>query len=185
MPNLDFLKIDIDSADCVLAEGLLRNAKLQPIIISIETNPQHPPPAHMMAVGGQQTFASVGCSLSAQVDLFAAYGYHLLVFTGFDSIFISEKFILNHLLAFRHEVEMRVLKEFLEGIDVGVQTVDRSLLIDEFECFRLAATDISFENAERIRYSLFELSGHDSVLRGKEWLSSLGAENVYISLGNH
>ena len=98
---LDFLVVDIDDCDCLIAEEILQ--LVRPKVMMLELAFQFPPPfrfamhwdiersRHWHQDYRIDRFNPVsGCSLSYAVQKFKAFGYHLLRLTPADGVFVHE-----------------------------------------------------------------------------------------------
>lgn len=98
--HVDFLKIDTDSCDCVLAEAALK--LLRPKVLWLEVNLSVPPPFRFVrqwhpdwfeswikGLRSGRVLATLGCSLSAAVALMREQGYSLFGFDGTDAVFVD------------------------------------------------------------------------------------------------
>ena len=82
----DWLKIDVDGADCVLLSALLRHG-VQAKGVIMEVEQRVPPP---FVVSNFHHVLWAGCSLSAQVQLLRIYDFRLYKFFGSDAIYLHE-----------------------------------------------------------------------------------------------
>eukprot|EP01065_Artemidia_motanka_P014709 TRINITY_DN18548_c0_g1_i1.p2 TRINITY_DN18548_c0_g1~~TRINITY_DN18548_c0_g1_i1.p2 ORF type:complete len:260 (+),score=75.57 TRINITY_DN18548_c0_g1_i1:782-1561(+) len=81
--TFDFLKVDIDSYDCDLAEAILK-AGYRPTMLQTEMSPHWPPGVRAVSrLGGSPVTAS-GCSCAGAVELGRRYGYRLISAFGID-----------------------------------------------------------------------------------------------------
>ena len=98
--TLAFLKVDIDSIDCVIANLTLAMG-YRPAFIQMEHNPDMPPPfrfspryhkdAHM-----NHEYGCYGCSLQGEVDLMRRYGYRLISAVFKDAVFARADIYTQH-----------------------------------------------------------------------------------------
>mmetsp|Transcript_66310 Transcript_66310/g.158636 ORF Transcript_66310/g.158636 Transcript_66310/m.158636 type:complete len:327 (+) Transcript_66310:1-981(+) len=171
----DFLKVDIDSIDCVVVDALLKKVGLRPTIVAMEVNPLFPPPLDMMALESEASSPEpggevwrAGCSLSAQLRILQENGYSLLMYTGYDAIFINRDFVQEHLIkpsgGAKDEIQTPALRHFLEPI----KAISRESSAwpaawewDEFECFRRGWTQSLHHNW--IGKALFTLQVEDAL----------------------
>ena len=78
--DFDWIKVDIDSTDCVILEALLHiGVRAKGIILEIDQGVP-PPFVRVNVVSKTVNHLTAGCSLSAQVQLLHKYGYHLYEF---------------------------------------------------------------------------------------------------------
>ncbi|CAJ1360607.1 unnamed protein product [Effrenium voratum] len=98
---LDFLVVDIDGCDCLVAEELMQ--LVRPKVLQLEIAFHFPPPfrfsLHWDAVRSPTWNAEYdidtlnpvsGCSLSYALSKFKPFGYHLLRLTSADAVFVHE-----------------------------------------------------------------------------------------------
>ena len=83
----DWMKIDIDSNDCILLEKLLEHQVSADAIV-VETDEAIPPPFVVLNVVEGTQVRERGCSLSALVQLLSSYGYYLFEYFGMDALFL-------------------------------------------------------------------------------------------------
>ncbi len=117
---VDFLKVDIDSVDCVLLDNLLQHSSLKPTFLSVEitTDDHYPPPLLYKTVrvgaedsgrpanasktqssvswydgygGGTRHSLFTGCNLAAFVDIATKHGLEMFRFTLGDVVFIRSE----------------------------------------------------------------------------------------------
>eukprot|EP00392_Amoebophrya_sp_AT5.2_P014774 g14935.t1 len=105
---VDFIKIDIDSIDCVVLRNLLRDQNLRPKVIAIEINADFAPPLRMlrhsmadaeMVPEQQRSIEYIrdhkGCSLSEAMHVVEGLRYSLFVYTGYDAVFLQQQVALE------------------------------------------------------------------------------------------
>lgn len=98
---LDFLVVDLDGCDCLVAEGLMD--LVRPKVLMLEIAFHFPPPFRFSAhwdvkrshswnaeYDVDQLNPSSGCSLSYAIHKFKPFGYHLLRLTHTDAVFVHE-----------------------------------------------------------------------------------------------
>eukprot|EP00928_Gymnodinium_smaydae_P098498 TRINITY_DN9172_c0_g1_i5.p1 TRINITY_DN9172_c0_g1~~TRINITY_DN9172_c0_g1_i5.p1 ORF type:complete len:528 (-),score=91.37 TRINITY_DN9172_c0_g1_i5:4-1587(-) len=103
--EFDLLKIDLDHADCVFADALLRGLARQPKVLHVEYNPVFPPPVRyrerfsMEVIDGYAAVEDswtvfrhyehwMGCSLQAWIDTLEVHGYQLFQVEWNDLTFV-------------------------------------------------------------------------------------------------
>jgi len=93
--DLDILKVDVDSFDCVFLNNTLA-AGFKPKLIIIELSSWFPPPLKFMlrfeGTSGPDSPMLTGCSLQMAVDILKVYGYTLLQYTMEDGWFVQDQF---------------------------------------------------------------------------------------------
>jgi len=96
--DLDFLKIDVDSFDCVFLSEIL-SAGYSPKAMSIECAAPWPPPLKFMvnytklfSYEASSGTAMSGCSLSMAADILKPHGYTLLQYAMEDGWFVKNEF---------------------------------------------------------------------------------------------
>jgi len=101
----DFLSIDIDGEDFWVA-GSVDLEKFKPRVVSIEFNPDIPPPRAIIQIHQQDWVWSgddrYGCSITAAKDLLNHMGYTLVAASGVDAIFIADEEIEKNNLQFKY-----------------------------------------------------------------------------------
>jgi len=101
----DFLSIDIDGEDFWVA-GSVDLEKFKPRVVSIEFNPEIPPPRTIIQIHRKDWVWSgdsrYGCSITAAKDLLNWMGYTLVAASGVDAIFIANEEIEKNNLQFKY-----------------------------------------------------------------------------------
>ena len=92
--TLAFLKIDIDSIDCVIANQTLALG-FRPAFLQMEFNPEVPPPVrftplHHPHANYDHSIGCFSCSLQGEVDVVERYGYKLLSVAFKDAVFVRD-----------------------------------------------------------------------------------------------
>ncbi|CAE8734898.1 unnamed protein product [Polarella glacialis] len=87
--DLDFLKIDIDSLECVYLQEIMQ-AGYKPKLISLELNPAMPPPVEWMRINMSGKCNWPGCSLQMAVSILRPYHYTLFQYPMNDGWFVSD-----------------------------------------------------------------------------------------------
>ena len=110
LPRPDFVKVDIDSIDCAVGRAYLEELSeplSRPSFFTFEVVADFPPPLKIVRHAmdeEEETYAegsyfeqlkrsTHGCSLSAIIALVRKFGYVMLVYTGFDAIFIHKNVV--------------------------------------------------------------------------------------------
>eukprot|EP00928_Gymnodinium_smaydae_P074787 TRINITY_DN57801_c0_g1_i1.p1 TRINITY_DN57801_c0_g1~~TRINITY_DN57801_c0_g1_i1.p1 ORF type:complete len:474 (-),score=71.32 TRINITY_DN57801_c0_g1_i1:182-1603(-) len=149
-PHADIASVDVDSYDCMLAAEVARIAA--PTFLMVELNPSIPPPFRFArhysrrypeAATQQQIFlGTTSCSLSFAVRSFWALGYALLMFDGYNGIFVHRR-----------------TWSFFEG-----QMDSLRLPQDEFECYRRSRVWVTNLRPEYVQDWFFGAGHVDEVL---------------------
>eukprot|EP01062_Namystynia_karyoxenos_P037889 TRINITY_DN2755_c0_g1_i3.p1 TRINITY_DN2755_c0_g1~~TRINITY_DN2755_c0_g1_i3.p1 ORF type:complete len:427 (+),score=116.01 TRINITY_DN2755_c0_g1_i3:100-1281(+) len=84
--QMGFLKVDVDSIDCDLAEAILR-AGYRPVLLHIEFDPHWPVG---LRVRHRNSRLGDGCSCAAAAELGRRYGYRLVSAFGIDATMVRD-----------------------------------------------------------------------------------------------
>ena len=141
----DFLSVDIDGEDFWVT-GSVDLEKFKPRVVSIEFNPDIPPPRAIIQKHKQDWVWSgdgcYGCSITAAKDLLNRMGYTLVAGSGVDAIFIADEEIEKNNLQFKYaNDEHKIFSKTTAVLSQANGTIVLSAPDSWAEDFLIAAAD--------------------------------------------
>jgi len=169
--DLDILKVDVDSFDCVFLNNTLA-AGFKPKLIIIELSSWFPPPLKFMlrfeGTSGPDSPMLTGCSLQMAVDILKVYGYTLLQYTMEDGWFVQDQFadLFGELERDPYELYRAGNPNLFLGFDIMRQYMDIRVLCNLHtqpqkmleEMTGRIASWIGMQSSEFVKHSIYTLT---------------------------